>query len=78
MTAASRPPRITEDDMNSYFVHDDGSVWRVVTYAAQPTATLECLYGRASCSEHYHHRIGGVVGAPIFAGLRKLVPEERP
>lgn len=55
-----RPPRMTADDVGDYYVDAQGAIWRLVGYASQPTPA----------------RVGGVVGAPIFEGFRKLVPEE--
>ena len=70
----SRPPRMGVDTVGAVFLHDDGSLWRCVGYAGQPTATLE----RLDWDEHEgpRPRRGGVVGAQIFEGFRLLVPEE--
>jgi len=77
-TRPSPPPRMSEEDVGSYFVHDDGSVWMLVGYAAHPTATLErCERVNESADVRQSHpaRVGGVVGAPIFGGFRRLRTE---
>jgi hypothetical protein len=72
--AASRLPRLNEDTVGDYFVRADGTLWRHISYADRPTATLEHVADDRSDIAGAQ-RVGGVVGAPIFAGFRRLVPE---
>lgn len=65
--ADRRPPAMSLDDLGAYYVHDDGSVWRLVLFADRPTGSLENVESGM--------RVGGVIGAPIFAPFRRLVPE---
>jgi hypothetical protein len=69
--ARPSPPRMTTDDVGDYYVYEDGSIWQLVSFSDRPTATLERV--NKDCGPD---RRGGVVGAPVFAGFRKLVPED--
>lgn len=66
-----------ESDVGSFYVDENGDIWRMVTYCAHPTATLE----RITRDKHpvfrsnMPERVGGAVGAPIFKPFRKLVVE---
>lgn len=62
----SPAPRMSSDDVGDFYVDDEGSLWKLVDYCAEPTASLECVYpgGRG---------VSGAVGAPIFEGFTKLV-----
>jgi hypothetical protein len=55
-----------ESDLGSYYQHEDGSLWRLATYCSQPTMRLERVDDPAV-------RVGGAVGAPIFAPFTQLV-----
>lgn len=68
-------PRITADDVGSYYIDEAGNLWRLVSYADKPTAVLERVDNDGTEIPRPQRR-GGVVGAPIFEGFRKLVPEE--
>jgi len=67
---------ITADDVKRgvYFIHEDGSVWRCVGYAAEPTATLERVDDKPIMG--LPQRVSGVVGAPIFEPFHRLVRED--
>lgn len=84
MPPASRPPRMTSDDVGAFYTRpDDGSIWRLITYAADPTATLERVFPTPTPTEQIlGQRVlrGGVVGARIFEGFVRLAAEgdERP
>jgi len=61
--------------VGAFYLRDDGTLWRLVVYAAQPTASLEQVaVDRSEIAGA--HRVGGVVGASIFAGFRRLVVAE--
>lgn len=62
-----------ESDLGSYYQHEDGTLWRLIAYTANPTATLE----RVVPAERFDAdpvRRSGVVGAPIMDGFTKMVP----
>lgn len=72
---------MTVGDVGEYYVHDDGTIWRLVAYAAEPTATLRKIDVDGVLREPHPDEIifverGGVVGARIFEGFRKLVPAD--
>lgn len=71
------PPRMGKDDVGAFYVRRDGSIWRFVGYAAEPTATLERVWRDqvTSSTPSIGQRVGGVIGAPIFGGFQKLVAE---
>lgn len=70
-------PRFTEADVGEFYVGEAGDLWRLIGFADRPTATLERVTPPATSFILGHReRRGGVVGAPIFEGFRKLVPEE--
>jgi hypothetical protein len=58
----------SETTVGRYWVDGKGRVWKHISYAAQPTATLE-LVGTSE-------RKRGVVGSPILEEFRLLVPED--
>lgn len=68
-------PPISVDDVGEFFIREDGSVWRLVGYAASPTATLERVYPNQPTVGGCVERVGGCVGAPIFAGFKRLRAE---
>lgn len=72
------PPRMTKEDVGEYYQDAHGGVWRLISYADQPTATLERLdpHDIATADGYRPARTSGVVGAPIFDGFRRLVPQD--
>lgn len=38
------PPLMTGDDLGAFYAGPSGSIWRLITYSDQPTATLECVF----------------------------------
>ncbi len=72
------PPRFTEDDVGKFYADEKGDLWQLIAYASSPTATLERVTGQDAQVERdpRRDRIDAVVGAPLFDGFRKLVPEE--
>lgn len=70
-------PRITRDDLGKIFQHSDGSVWRCVWFTAEPMAALERLRGTDGATFIGDgDQLIAVVGAPIFDGFERLVPED--
>lgn len=72
------PPQFTGDDVGDYYVDEAGDLWRLVAYWSGPTASLERVTGenRQVTDASRRDRVGGGVGAPIFGGYRKLVPQD--
>jgi len=68
-------PPMSEDDVGEFFIRQDGSVWRLLIYAASPTATLERIWPDQPTVGGRREHIGGCVGAPIFAGFKRLRAE---
>ena len=54
------------DHLEGFWLGPDGEVWRLLTYCAQPTMTLERIDGT--------DRRRGAVGAPCFDGFQRLYP----
>lgn len=72
------PPRFTGDDVGDYYADAKGDLWRLIGYSDAPTASLERVTGddQQVRDVSRRDRVGGAVGAPIFEGFRKMVPEE--
>lgn len=68
------PPRVNQDDVGAFYEADGGELWRLIAYTDRPTATFERVVPAPTPTGAPMHRTG-VVGAPIFDGLRRLVPE---
>lgn len=66
-------PRISVDDVGTYWTRDDGSIWRVITYCEHPTVSWERVDGH---EELRGKRIGGAVGSEITRGFVRLVAED--
>ena len=64
---------IGPDDINGVFQRDDGTLWRLVSYAAQPTATWEEVV--PSGPRGARQQVGGVVGSPLANEFTRLVPQ---
>lgn len=62
----SRPPVLNENTVGTYFIDEQGDIWRHIAYSHEPTATLEKVREPGK-------RVGGVVGAPIFEGFIALI-----
>lgn len=66
-------PRMSREDLGGFYIHQDGSVWRLISYCSYPTATLQCVYAD---DDHVRGtRRDGAIGAPIFDGFKRLVGE---
>lgn len=70
-------PWFHHDDIGSYYADEKGDLWQLIAYTPNPTATLERVTGQDQQVEREprRDRIDAVVGAPLFDGFRKLVPE---
>lgn len=71
-------PQVTKDDLNGVFQRADGSLWRLVSYAEQPTCTWEAVEGERSQGGRGHAveftRVNAVVGSPLAGEFTRLVP----
>lgn len=66
---------LTEADFNAVWVDDNGRLYHLVMFSDQPTCTFEPIE-IPDGDDPRLHRIGGVVGAPIFNGMRRLRSED--
>lgn len=62
-----RPPHVTADDVGSFWLGDDGNVWRIVAYCRDPTVT----FARVDAPEIQRD---GAVGSHITEGFVRLEP----
>jgi hypothetical protein len=68
-------PRVSADDVGSYWTRDDGSLWRIISFSEHPTVTWERLDG-PMVERKTQERCRGVVGSLITAGFVRLVRED--
>ena len=69
-------PRVTVEDVGTYWVRDDGSLWVLITFAEHPTVTWERIDVEPVEREPARPRRGGVVGSPITEGFVRLVRDD--
>lgn len=62
---------ISEKNVGKYFEHEDHSIWRLTSYASEPTAIMERV-GKTCADEERH----GVIGSQILSGFTMLVKKE--
>ena len=68
-----RGPHVTAADVGTWWERDDGSLWMLESYCAEPTVTFRRVYPVGPTNDD---RRGGAVGSPITAGFVKMVREE--
>ena len=62
-------PKITKEDVGSVLVDDKGKLFKVISFTARPTFTIEHVETK--------ERQDFVVHAPITENLTKLIKEEK-
>lgn len=75
MSNRGKIPRITVEDVGTYWTRQDGSLWRVISFAEHPTVSWERLDGPLIQRDAVRERRGGVVGSLITEGFERLVRE---
>ena len=58
---------MNERDFDSYWLGEDGKVWRIAYYCERPSVTFERV-------DDPTIRRGGAVGSPLVNGYTRLVP----
>lgn len=67
------PRPVGKDDINAVFQRNDGTLWRLVAYAEQPTVTFEEVAPSGRRGEHA--QASCVVESPLAREFTRLVPE---
>jgi hypothetical protein len=72
-----KPPHFSSSDVGTYWLRQDGSVWRLISYCDQPTVEWEFVGGPPRLSAHPGERIGAAVGSLITKEFTRLIREDQ-